>query len=157
MKLTVDFFSTMYYIKYMKRRYVMEYTYSDDCFSDLFKDVNGFRPRGSLMTDWEDRTPRQKQELWNALCDELEENMKAEKAAEVVAIEKFEARIKDVIELGAGNRTNALLWMTGTETFYHIQDVEHFVWEQGILFTDYGKVLVNELAKICDFKDMEWV
>lgn len=135
----------------------MEYTYSDDCFSDLFKDVNGFRPRGSLMTDWEDRTPRQKQELWNALCDELEENMKAEKAAEVVAIEKFEARIKDVIELGAGNRTNALLWMTGTETFYHIQDVEHFVWEQGILFTDYGKVLVNELAKICDFKDMEWV
>ena len=135
----------------------MEYTYSDDCFSDLFKDVNGFRPRGSLMTDWEDRTPRQKQELWNALCDELEENMKAEKAAEVVAIEKFEARIKDVIELGAGNRTNALLWLTGTETFYHIQDVEHFVWEQGILFTDYGKVLVNELAKICDFKDMEWV
>ena len=134
----------------------MEYTYSDDCFSDLFKDVNGFRPRGSLMDDWNDRTPRQKQELWNALCDELEENTKAEKAAEVVAIEKFEARIQDIIELGAGNRTNALLWMTGTETFYHIQDVEHFVWEQGILFTDYGKQLIKDLAEIVDYKEYDY-
>ena len=132
------------------------FTYSDDCFSDLHKDVYGFRPRGSLMDEWHDRTPRQKQELWNALCDQLEENTKAEKAAEVVAIEKFEARIQDIIELGAGNRTNALLWMTGTETFYHIQDVEHFVWEQGILFTDYGKVLVNDLAAIVNYKDMEY-
>ena len=56
------------------------FTYSDDCFSDLHKDVYGFRPRGILMEEWHERTPRQKQELWNALCDELEENMKAEKA-----------------------------------------------------------------------------
>ena len=130
------------------------FTYSDDCCSDLHKDVYGFRPRGSLMDEWHDRTPRQKQELWNALCDQLEENTKAEKAAEVVAIEKFEARVQDIIELGAGNRTNALLWMTGTETFYHIQDVEHFVWEQGILFTDYGKRLIKDLAAIVEYKDM---
>lgn len=141
----------------MKRRYVMEYTYSDDCFSDLFKDVNGFRPRGSLMTDWEERTPRQKQELWNALCDELEENIKQDKIREQQDIEKFEARVQDVIELGAGNRANALLWMTSQETFYHEQSVEHFVWEQGILFTDYGKKLIKELIEIVEFKEMEWV
>ena len=133
----------------------MEFTYSDDCFSDLHKDVYGFRPRGVLMDEWNDRTPRQKQELWNALCDELEENTKAKKAAEVVAIDKFEARIKDVIELGAGNRTNALLWISGTETFHHIQDVEHFVWEQGILFTDYGKQLVKDLCKIVEYKEYQ--
>jgi hypothetical protein len=134
----------------------MEFTYSDDCFSDLFKDVYGRRPRGIVMDQWNDRTPRQKQEFWNALCDELEENTKAKKAAEVVAIEKFEARIQDIIELGAGNRTTALLWMSGTETFYNVQCVEHFVWEQGILFTDYGKLLVNELAKICNYKDYDY-
>ena len=134
----------------------MEYTYSDDCFSDLHKDVYGFRPRGALMDNWNAMNADQKQTLWNCLCEELEENTKAEKAAEVVAIEKFEARIQDVIELGAGNRTNALLWMTGSETFYHIQDVEHFVWEQGILFTDYGKQLVKDLAEIVDYKEMEW-
>jgi hypothetical protein len=140
----------------MIRRNKMEFTYSDDCFSDLHKDVYGFRPRGSLMDDWNDRTPRQKQELWNALCDELEENTKAEKAAEVVAIDKFEARIKDVIELGAGNRTNALLWITGCETFYHIQDVEHYVWEQGILFTQYGKQLIKDLAEIVEYKEYNY-
>jgi len=97
-----------------------------------------------------------KQNLWDALCEQLEENTKAEQSAEVVAIEKFEARIKDIIELGAGNRTNALLWMTSTETFYHIQDVEHFVWEQGILFTDYGKQLVKDLAAIVDYKEYDY-
>jgi len=132
----------------------MTFTYSDDCFSDLFKDVNGFRPRGSLMDDWHDRTPRQKQELWNALCDELETNNKFEKEQEAKAVASFQARVQDVIELGAGNYTNALLWIVGTETFYHIQDVEHFVWEQGILFTDYGKQLVKDLAAIVEYKDM---
>jgi hypothetical protein len=134
----------------------MEFTYSDDCFSDLHKDVYGFRPRGALMQEWEDRTPRQKQELWNALCDELEENNKAEKAAKEVAIEKFEARIQDVIGLGAGDRKTALRWISSQETFYHGQCVEHFVWEQGVLFTDYGRKLVKELADVVTYKEMEW-
>ena len=133
----------------------MEFTYSDDLFSDLHKDVYGFRPRGSEMEQWHAMKAQQKQTVWNALCEELEDKTKAEKAAEIVAIEKLEARIQDIIELGAGNRTNALLWMSGTETFYHIQDVEHFVWEQGILFTDYGKQLVKDLDAIVEYKDME--
>ena len=134
----------------------MEFTYSDDCFSDLHKDVYGFRPRGSLMQEWEDRTPRQKQELWNALCDELEENNKADRKAEVEAIERFEARIQDVIGLGAGDRKTALRWISSQETFYHEQCVEHFVWEQGVLFTDYGRKLIKELAEVVTYKEMDW-
>ena len=87
---------------------------------------------------------------------ELEANTAFEKQQELRAVERFEARVQDVIELGAGNRTNALLWISQTETFYHVQDVEHFVWEQGILFTDYGKKLIEELAAIVDYKDMDW-
>lgn len=135
----------------------MEYTYSDDCFSDLFKDVNGYRPRGAIMAEWEDRTPRQKQELWNALCDELEENIKQEKIREQECVEEFEARVADVIGLGAGDRQTALRWIASQETFYHLQSVEHFVWEQGILFTDYGKKLIKELDEIVEYKEMEWV
>ena len=131
----------------------MTFTYSDDCFSDLHKDVYGFRPRGSLMDDWNDRTPRQKQELWNALCDELEANTIFEKQQAENAVAKFEARVKDVIELGAGNRTNALLWMTSSEKFFHSQSVEHFVWEQGILFTDYGRQLVKDLCEIVEYEE----
>ena len=134
----------------------MEFTYSDNCFSDLFKEVNGFRPRGILVDDWNDRTPRQKQELWNALCDELEENTKLEKLLEIERIGTFEARVKDVIGLGAGNRETALRWITGQETFYHIQDVEHFVWEQGILFTDYGKQLIKDLVEIVTYEEEDY-
>ena len=49
------------------------YTYTTDLFSDLHKDVYGYRPRGAAMEEWNSRTPRQKNELFNALCDELEE------------------------------------------------------------------------------------
>ena len=52
------------------------YTYDDNTFSDLFKEVYGFRPRTDSWADWTSRTTRQKQELWNALCDELEDVMK---------------------------------------------------------------------------------
>lgn len=124
------------------------FTYSDDCFSDLFKDVNGFRPRGSLMDDWNDRTPRQKQELWNALCDELEENSKTEAAAAEASVAEFETWINSTIELGAGNRESALRWITSESKFQNSQCVEHFVWNQGILFTDQGKEVVKELNNI---------
>ena len=132
----------------------MTFTYSDDCFSDLHKDVYGFRPRGIIMENWDSMDPAQKQACWDELCEELEVNNKFEKEQEVKAVARFQARVQDVIELGAGNYTNALLWIVGTETFYHIQDVEHFVWEQGILFTDYGKQLVKDLAAIVEYKDM---
>lgn len=124
------------------------FTYSDDCFSDLFKDVNGFRPRGSLMDDWNDRTPRQKQELWNALCDELEENSKAEAASAKALVAEFETWINSTIELGAGNRESALRWITSESKFQNSQCVEHFVWNQGILFTDQGREVVKELNNI---------
>ena len=134
----------------------MSFTYSDDCFSDLHKDVYGFRPRGIIMENWDSMDPAQKQARWDELCEELEVNNKFEKEQEVKAEACFQARVQDVIELGAGNYTNALLWIVGTETFYHTQDVEHFVWEQGILFTDYGKQLVKDLAAIVNYKDMDW-
>ena len=61
-----------------------------------------------------------------------------------------------MIEAGAGNRITALRWMTSTETFYLEQDVEHWVWNQGILFTDYGRELVKELCTIVEFTSPDW-
>ena len=127
-----------------------------DTFSDLHKDVHGFRPSEIFMKNVKRFSDQERDDLWEALCIQLEENTKAEKAQEEADVAKFEARIQDVIELGAGNRFNALLWITGTETFYHIQDVEHFVWEQGILFTDYGKQLVKDIAEIAEYKEYDY-
>ena len=129
------------------------YSYSDDLFSDLHKDVYGFRPRGMIMDNWDMMSSTEKQTRWDQLCEELEANTEFEKKQEVKAVERFKARVQDIIELGAGNYTNALLWMIGAEKFYNSQDVEHFVWEQGILFTDYGKQLIKDLIEIVEYEE----
>jgi len=85
----------------------------------------------------------------------IEESIAAEQAAEAQALEEFKAQITKVIEAGAGNRINALRWMTSSETFYHSQSVEGWVYKQGILFTDYGRELVKELIDIVQFETEE--
>ena len=86
------------------------------------------------------------------IADAAEKAYADEKAAEKADLAEFKAQITDVIEAGAGNRITALRWMTSIETFYHSQCVEHWVWKQGILFTDYGRELVKELMEIVEFE-----
>ena len=122
-------------------------------FSDLHKEVYGFRPRGMMMKNWQEMNAKQKETLWNCLCEQLEDNMKHEKIAEEKAVAEFKERIEQAQVWGAKDYWDALRWITGCETFYHIQDVEHFVWEQGILFTDFGKQLVKDIAKVAEYKE----
>jgi len=129
------------------------FTFSNDCFSDLHKEVYGFRPRGMMMKNWQDMNAKQKETLWNCLCEELEDKIKHEKIAEEKAVAEFKERIEQAQVWGARDYFDALRWITGCETFYHIQDVEHFVWEQGILFTDFGKQLVEDIAKVAEYKE----
>ena len=129
------------------------FTYCDDIISDLYKDVYGVRPREAFYADWNNCTPAEKQKTWDEYCDTIEQQIADQKVREAYCIARFEDRIKDVIGLGAGDRTTALRWISQQETFYHIQDVEHFVWEQGILFTDYGKALIKELDAIVTYEE----
>jgi hypothetical protein len=115
--------------------------------------VYGYRPREAFWADWDNCTPAEKQKTWDEYCNALEANSIQEAVQEAADVAKFEDRVQDVIAIGAGNRTTALEWIVGQETFYHIQDVEHFVWQQGILFTDYGKKLIKEIAAIVTYKD----
>ena len=83
----------------------------------------------------------------------IEESIAAEQAAEAQALEEFEHCVAETIRYGAGDRQTALRWMTQGETFYHHQCVERWVWDQGILFTDYGRELVKELMDIVTFTE----
>ena len=130
------------------------YTYTTDLFSDLHKDVYGYRPRGAAMEDWNSRTPRQKNELFNALCDELEEVTRDEKRQADRNLMEFTGEILNMIELGAKDRETALRWMTQEHEFHSEQDVSHWVWAHGILFTEYGKQLVKDLLKIVEIKEV---
>ena len=129
------------------------YTYTTELFSDLHKDVYGYRPRGAAMEEWNSRTPRQKNELYNALCDELEVVTQDEKRQADRNLFEFTGLIMDMIELGAKDRETALRWMTQDHEFHSEQDVSHWVWAHGILFTEYGKQLVKDLLEIVEIKE----
>ena len=123
---------------------------SNDIFSDLYKDVYGYRPREHRFFV---ECDEEKQKIWDELCHQLEVNMKHEKIAEEKAVAEFKERIDQAQVWGARDYWDALRWITGCETFYHVQDVEHFVWEQGILFTDFGKQLIKDIAKVTEYKE----
>ena len=128
------------------------YDFDDNIFSDLHKDAYGFRPRGH---EYYEALPARKQEIWVKVCEDLEVAQDEEARREQEAVAEFKAQITKVIEAGAGNRITALRWMTSTETFYHSQDVESWVYKQGFLFTDYGRELVHELMDLVEFEEWE--
>jgi len=131
------------------------YTYSDELISDLHKDARGFRPHEAFYEGWTQSDDDNKQAIWDGLCREMDRREEMEARNEAYLLAKFKEEVQSYIELGAGDRQTALRWMTQDETFYHSQDVEHWVWKQGILFTDYGRELVKELEKIVEF-NFDW-
>lgn len=136
----------------MRKSKKMSYDYSDDCISDFHKEVYGHRPSSEYMQEWNASSPSQKQKVWDEYARINEIQMIESKAQEERDVAKFEDRVQDVINIGAGNRKTALKWITEGETFYHSQDVEHFVWEQGILFTTYGRNLIKELLSVVKYE-----
>ena len=131
------------------------YTFDDQTVSDLHKDARGFRPRAAFMEGWTQSDDDNKQAIWDGLLRELDHVQAEEARMERKALLDFHDMLERVIEAGAGDRQTALRWMTSTETFYHSQDVEHWVYNQGILFTDYGRELVKELMDIVTFEEWE--
>ncbi len=126
------------------------YTYDENIFSDYHKDAYGFRPRNH---EFYDATPDRKQEIWDSVGRAWDIRQAEEAEEEARALREFEAEIASIIEAGAGDRTTALRWMTEEDTFYHSQDIEHWVFNQGILFTDEGRALVEELMSIVTISD----
>jgi len=131
------------------------YTYSDELISDLHKDARGFRPHEAFYEGWTQSDDDNKQAIWDGLCREMNRREEEEARHEAYLLAKFEEEVQTHIDNGAGDRQTALRWMTQNDTFYHSQDVEHWVWKQGILFTDEGRELVKELEKIVEF-NLDW-
>ena len=91
-----------------------------------------------------------------ALDKQITVKINEERDAENAAIKKFESSIKKIIECGAADRETAIRWMTEGYVFYHIQDVESFVYELGFLFTEYGKKLIREIERVIEYKERDW-
>lgn len=119
------------------RRYFEDYIY--DGHKDAFG-VKGRHYNFDAMTDEE----LVREAEW--IEREIVFVREAEEKAGDLAVEQFELRVAGTIRLGAGDRKTALRWMLGGDTFENLQEVEGWVYNQGILFTEYGAKLVKELV-----------
>ena len=79
-------------------------------YSDLYKDVNGFRPRG-----YADLNEAQLEADIARLEAELVEVVAQERQAQDAAAARFEQRVKDTIATGAGDRDTAIRWIDQAE------------------------------------------
>lgn len=118
--------------------------YSDELYqyiSDASKDAQGWRvdmdTTGMTFAELEAECA-----YWS---DRVVEYIAYEKKEHARAVEEFKALVLRTIELGAGDEDTALRWLIQDE-----QDLEHWVWKQGILFTDYGRDLVKRLKSIME-------
>jgi len=124
-----------------------------DIISDLHKDARGFRPTEDWMIMFENQSEEMQQEIFDGLVEELEEANDEEARLEALALEQFNQLLAKCMSYGAQRREDALRWMIQDTKFYNEQCVEHWVWNQGILFTDEGRALVKELMEIVKFEE----
>lgn len=115
-------------------------------FSDYYKDINGFRPRWDTsaytLTEW--------RETYDALEREGMEEMEREKVQAKIDVDAFKIAVSNVRRSGARDFMTAIRWMLqaeGINTHYR-QDVESFFYDHNLLFTDYGKSLINRISPL---------
>ena len=80
-------------------------------YSDMYKDVHGFRPRNNI-SDWTEQTFHNEID-W--LSKELQTQIDEEKMYQSQNAADFEKRIIRTIEVGAGDRETALRWIHEAE------------------------------------------
>ena len=84
------------------------YTYDENIFSDLYKEVHGFRPRDHYFWKANDE---QKQEIWDSLLAEHERVLSDEMIRQNQAVLDFERQVNLCISHGAKDRTEAVAWV----------------------------------------------
>jgi hypothetical protein len=131
------------------------YTFDADLFSDLYKDAYGMRPRHHRFYD-DSTTDAERQEFWDNTLVALDEAIAEEEKQKRDSFHRFMHLLNVTIDSGAGDEETALRWLTQEETFYSKQDVEHWVWGKGLLFTEYGRELVEKLDGIVEYKEFDW-
>lgn len=121
------------------------YTFSEDIFSDLYKDVYGFRPRDHRFYG---ECDEEKQKIWDELIHQLEYNQKEEARHEAENLVKFRELIRSVMDTASCNWKTALRYLVDGENLDVNFELDYFLWNQGIGFNDRNKIskLFKEVA-----------
>jgi hypothetical protein len=131
---------TMYPLSLEERNGILE------MYSDFHKDAYGFRPRYDYPS-FSDEQLNADFDRFSQVCNE---NRVQEDIQLQASLKAWDALVEKTIGLGANDRKTALKWLwDGSElSLFSTQDIEHFAWQQGILFCDEGKRVVAELTEM---------
>lgn len=88
----------------------MNYTFDDDCFSDIYKNAYGTRPHYHVFYDAE-TTDDEKQKIWDDLMVANDRANEEFEEARNEAVDSFEKLVVETINLGAGDRATAIRWI----------------------------------------------
>ena len=116
-------------------------------YSDFHKDAYGFRPRG---VNYHEFTLEELKADFDRFSAISEQNAREEERANEACAIAFEARVQQVIDMGAGDRETALCWiMDSYEDHVFDYGTEGVIWELGTGFsTKYSLALSEELLPI---------
>jgi hypothetical protein len=120
-------------------------------YSDVHKDAYGFRPR----YDYSAYSLEQLEAEFVRFSEMIQAAAEAEARAEVAAVAAFKSVIRTLIEVGAGDEETALRWLASAAVEECGPDWEHYLWQRGILHTEYGREMGTKLAPIFDELFME--
>ena len=119
---------------------------------DTHKSAYGVKGR---HYDFDNMTDEELKDEYEHLCKVANAEYEREQKFYAEQVEEFKELVQKTIDLGAGDEETELRWLTSGQEFYHIQDVEGWVYDYNILFTDYGRKLVKKLENIVTYK--EWL
>ena len=115
------------------------YTFDENLYSDFHKDTYGFRPSQDDKF-YTTKSPNIKQVMWDQLCVDFELNQNLEEIENNEAIYEFKKYLNRF-----DSYADAISSIVEFNDFQNPLDVEDFVWQQGILFTDFGRDILNDL------------
>jgi hypothetical protein len=120
-----------------------DYTYSDDGISDLHKEVHGFRPSAIFMKNFRAFDKKTQESLWDALCEQLDKNNLIQQQKEAEALVEFRNSVRQTVRFCNIDWRGAVRFLAEADG-EHIEDDEqtfdHFLWKQGIGFSDRRKI-----------------
>jgi hypothetical protein len=106
-----------------------DYTYDDDVFSDLYKDIHGYRPRHHPY--WTS-LPAEKQVWWDQLLVQHEEHYREEEEREKEILASWEAQVSVIMDSFRLDRPTAIRWLLQAEGLEDEEDRDYCCYCMGL-------------------------
>jgi len=129
----------------------MNYTYSDELYSDLHKDAYGCRPSIGERLYWQTLSADEKQKEWDFLIGMMNARILHQREMELEAIAEYEQQIARNLDLGADSREDAIRWILDSMELSQYDDAGYVCYKLGLPYTmesEFADILADMMLDI---------